>query len=172
MSTRRGFMAFTAGAVAAGTVLPAAATAIPMPPAAPMREVAGKWPRNLFPPGQHPTDSHGPAISDGRDDAELIAVCAEFDVIERHINSHYAGGSRNIEDDEERDAAIAPMEEAQAPLLERIIALRATTLDGFMARARTLALWDLDAMRQIGPGHYLEDRMLAALLRDMTRAPT
>lgn len=38
---------------------------------------------------------------------------------------------------------------------------------GFTARARTLALWGLDAMRQIGPGHYLEDRMLAALLGDM-----
>ncbi len=100
-------------------------------------------------------------------DCELIAVCAEFDAIERHINSHYAGGSRNIEDDEERDVAIAPFQEAQEPLLERIIALRATTLDGFMARARTLALWDLDAMRQIGPGNYLEYRMLAALLRDM-----
>ncbi len=112
-----------------------------------------------------------PPAADHHADAELIAVCAEFDAIERHINSHYAGGSRKIEDDEERDAAIAPFQEAQAPLLERIIALRATTLDGFMARARTLALWDLDAMRQIGPGHYLEDRMLAALLRDMTEAP-
>ncbi len=100
-------------------------------------------------------------------DRELIAVCAEFDAIERHINSHYAGGSRNIEDDEERDVAIAPFQEAQEPLLERIIALRATTPDGFKARARTLALWNQDAMRQIGPGHYLEDRMLAALLRDL-----
>ncbi len=130
MSTRRGFMTFTAGAVATGTVPPIGAA--------------------------HP-----------HPDRELIGVCAEFDAIERHINSHYAGGSRKIEDDEERDGAIAPFQEAQAPLLERIIALRATTLDGFMARARTLALWDLDAMRQIGPGHYLEDRMLAALLRDM-----
>jgi len=108
-----------------------------------------------------------PPVADHHPDAALIAVCAEFDAIERHIVSHYAGGSRKIEDDEERDVAIAPFQEAQAPLLERIIALRATTPDGFMARARTLALWDLDAMRQIGPGHYLEDRMLAALLRDM-----
>ena len=100
-------------------------------------------------------------------DRELIAVCAEFDAIERHINSHYAGGSRNIEDDEERDAVIAPFQEAQEPLLERIIALRATTPGGLKARARTLALWNEDAMRHIGPGHYLEDRMLAALLRDM-----
>ena len=29
-------------------------------------------------------------------DHELIGVCAEFDAIERHINSHYAGGSRKI----------------------------------------------------------------------------
>ena len=104
-------------------------------------------------------------------DRELIAVCAEFDAIERHINSHYAGGSRNIEDDEERDAVIEPFQEAQDPLLERIVALRATTPAGFTARARTLALWNLDATRKIGPDHYLEDRMLAALLRDMTEAP-
>ncbi len=103
-------------------------------------------------------------------DAELIAVCAEFDAIERHINSHYAGGSRKIEDDEERDVAIAPFQEAQEPLLERIIELRASTPDGFIARARTLALWDTEAIRHIGPENYLNERMLVALLRDMTGA--
>ncbi len=163
-------LAFTAGAVAAGAALPAVA-AIPTPPAAPVRDAAGKWPRDLFPSGQHPTDHHGPSIPDEPDDAALIAVCAEFDAIERHINSHYAGGSREIDDDEERDVAIAPFQEAQDPLLERIIALRATTPGGLKARARTLASWDQDAMRHIGPGHYLEDRMLAALLRDMMGAP-
>ena len=115
-----------------------------------------------------PTD--GKSKSDNPD-AELISVCGQFDAIERHINSHYAGGSRKIEDDDERDLAIAPFQDAQAPLLERIIALRAATPDGYKARSRTLALWNQDAMRQIGPGHYLEYRMLAALLRDMTGAP-
>ncbi len=59
------------------------------------------------------------------------------------------------------------MNHAQEPLLDRIVALRATTLDGFMARARTLAGWDVEATRKIGEDNYLNDRMLAALLRDM-----
>ena len=36
-----------------------------------------------------------------------------------------------------------------------------------MARARTLAGWNVEAMRRIGEGNYLNNRMLAALLRDM-----
>ncbi len=46
-----------------------------------------------------------------------------------------------------------------------------TVTDGLMVRAHILALWDQNAMRYIGPGHYLEDRMLAALLRDMVGEP-
>ncbi len=77
MSSRRGFLAFTASAVAAGTALPAAA-AIPMSSAAPVRDADGKWPRNLFPPGQHPTDCHGPKIPDEPNDAELLALATEI----------------------------------------------------------------------------------------------
>ncbi len=36
-----------------------------------------------------------------------------------------------------------------------------------MARARTLAGWDVEATRKIGEDNYLNERMLAALLRDM-----
>lgn len=118
------------------------------------------------PPGM-PDNVVLPPVADHHADAELVAVCARFDAIERHINSHYSGGSRKIEDDEERDAVLAPFQEAQAPLLEHIVELRATTLDGFLARARTLALWDAQAIRQIGPENYLNERLLAALLRDM-----
>ncbi len=77
MSTRRSFMAFTASAVAAGTALPAAA-AIPMSSAAPVRDADGKWPRNLFPTGQHPADAHGPKIPDEPNDAELLALATEI----------------------------------------------------------------------------------------------
>ncbi len=165
MSTRRGFIT----AVAASSVLPVAA-AIAAPSNAtelpPVRDASGRWPKDLFPPGQHPTDANGPSTPES-DDEELITVCAEFDAIEAHINAHYSGGALEIKDDEERDIAILPMQEAQEPLLDRIVALRATTLDGFMARARTLAGWDVEATRKIGEDNYLNERMLAALLRDM-----
>jgi len=101
-------------------------------------------------------------------DAELLAVCAAFDATEHKYRRLFYGPAR-IVDDDERALAQEPIYAEQERLLEPLCRLRATTLDGFRARARTLALWAPDLLV---PDETMEpttdERMVAALLRDMT----
>ena len=139
MTRRRDFMAFTASAVAAKTVLPMAALA------------------------------EGAQAVPSSPDAALLVALGEFDAIEHRYQSLYPGGSRHIKDDDERDAVIRPLTEAQEPILDRACSLRARTLEGILARARTIVLQNLeldpavDAMKE----GYTNDRLMAALLRDL-----
>ena len=93
MSTRRGFFAFTAGAVVAKTVLPIAARAEPAP---------------------HP-------------DAELIAVCAEFDACDRQTCIIHGTGPDCVVDDDEANVVSAPIFTRMHVLLDRMDELRATS---------------------------------------------
>jgi hypothetical protein len=140
MSTRRDFLGFTALAVAGRTVLPIAARA----------EVA-----QIEPPITR--------------DTALIAALAEFDAIERYVFSLYPGETNAIEEDAERDAVIRPLSEAQWGMLDRVCGVQAKTLEGILARARTIVLQDgeldpaVDAMTE----GYTNGRLVAALLRDL-----
>ena len=127
-------------AVAAKTVLPLAAKAEPCPGSG---------------HGMHP-------------DAALLAALAEFDAIEHYFLSLYRGGSRYIEDDDERTAAFQPFDEAQEPILEQVCSIQARTLEGILARARTIVLQDaeLDPAADALEG-YTNNRLVAALLRDL-----
>lgn len=99
-------------------------------------------------------------------DAVLIALCAEFNTLTRIIDSAYSNASCDVPD-EETDRLTAPYMEQQEALLDRICPMQATTADGFMARAKALVLWDRPKLGD-DPGGCWNDRMLAALLRDMT----
>ena len=142
MTLRRDFLAFTAGAVVAKTVLPVAA--------------------------QAENKSADCADIQIHPDAALLAALAEFDAIEHYFLSLYRGGSRYIEDDDERTAAFQPFDEAQEPILEQVCSLQARTLEGIMARARTIVLQDaeLDPAADALEG-YTNNRLVAALLRDL-----
>ena len=108
-----------------------------------------------------------PASAASPADAELIELCGRFDALERGIGALHSSGSAPITDDDERAAAAAPMEARQDALLGRLCAMRAVTLAGLAARADTLALWaDLDRAESC-EGDCWDDRMLAALLRDL-----
>ena len=101
-------------------------------------------------------------------DAELIRLCGEFDALQRRILALYPEGATPIEDDNERAEAIAPLSDAQDELLDRICALRATTPAGIKARAKTLVLFVPDkAECADDEGGYVDERMIAALLRDL-----
>ena len=101
-------------------------------------------------------------------DAPLLAALASFDAIERYFLSLYAGGTRYIEDDDEREAAFQPFAETQEPILEQVCSLQARTLEGIPARARTIVLQDaeLDPAADALEG-YTNNRLVAALLRDL-----
>ncbi len=170
MSTRRGFMAFTASAVAAGTALPAAAAVPSTTPAAPGRDADGKWPRNLFPPGQHPADCHGPAIPDAPDDADLIALCAQLDALEREYLATDFGATPNAPADDHAEAERARIADAQAPIVDAICARPPQTTAGAVAVAHSLALWDGDLFRNSGPDGYTNERLVAVLVRGLTGA--
>ena len=101
-------------------------------------------------------------------DADLIIACNEYLRIERAWSAHCeAVGERDIEDD---DPALAMLEPLPA-LVEQIVALRATTAEGHLARARCMAFAFLPGHSacQDDPEGATEDRLEAAMLRDLTR---
>ena len=100
-------------------------------------------------------------------DAELLGACAEFDAMERSIQATYDEGPDNIPDDAAREVHNEQLKEPQEALLDRICAMQAVTPAGFAARARTLVLWEgAEAATNTEEG-YWNERMLAALLRDL-----
>lgn len=102
-------------------------------------------------------------------DVELIAASAAFDDLERRGNLLFEGPAK-IEDDAERDAAMDIIRDTQQPHLNRLMQLRAQTLQGARARLQSLLLWDAeldpegDAAEE---GTYTHVRLLGALLRDL-----
>ena len=98
-------------------------------------------------------------------DAELLVACAAFDALEHEAMALGAGRGR-IMDDEERRTALAGIVARQAPWLERICAIRAGGPAGWLARARSLALWNREMLVDYEQG-YTDQRLLAALFRDM-----
>lgn len=104
-------------------------------------------------------------------DAELIALCAAHDDLERRYRASFDPSSPTyVEDDDARDLVNDPICDAQEPLAERICAMRATTLEGARARVRSILLWDADADPAKDPlclGRSINHRMTAAVFRDL-----
>jgi len=107
-----------------------------------------------------------PELGTHPDDA-LMAACAAFDNAEReYVGFHY--GPDAIEDDDERQEAIEPNEQKRRDLVQLICSLRATTLDGHLARARVVMLEDLDLNpAEDAESEYFNVSLLGALLRDL-----
>ena len=91
-------------------------------------------------------------------DVELLAVCAEFDAVEHRRNAMF-------DNDTLTDEANAAIREEQAPLVDRMCELQAVTPEGMRARARSLMLYD-DAV-MVRRAIYTNDRLVAAVLRDL-----
>ena len=98
-------------------------------------------------------------------DAELIEVCAEFDAWERRFLA------TDFEADSDTPAGQAAATEqqrcadAQESLVDRMCELRATTMEGHRARARSLALPDLELMK--AESDDSSDCLTAAIVRDL-----
>jgi hypothetical protein len=105
-----------------------------------------------------------PAIAaDPNPDAELIAACAEFDRLEaaqRALN-----GAENLEAEAAADEARTPLYEAQDALVDRMHSIRAVTLAGTAALARSLVGWAPDLVETQGD---IESLLLSAILRGLT----
>jgi hypothetical protein len=100
-------------------------------------------------------------------DTELMAACAAFDGVERRLLSFFYGTGA-IEDDDEQREALLPIEEERDRIVRLICSLRATTLEGHLARARVVMLEDLDLNpAEDAESSYLNVSLLGALLRDL-----
>lgn len=101
-------------------------------------------------------------------DAELIALCAQLDALERaYLATDFAAD----DDTPAGDAAEAERERiaaAQEPIVDAICASPPLTPAGAVAVAHSLALWDAELLKKGGRGHCTDDRLLAALVRGLT----
>ena len=100
-------------------------------------------------------------------DAELIALCVRFDDLERRIRATYGSLGNTLDDEDAEDLLREPLQQAQKPLFERIMNLRATTIEGHRARAAMLRLWHDQLEGKGRSGGYWADRMAWALVRDV-----
>lgn len=105
-------------------------------------------------------------------DAVLLGACSAFDALERHYQGGFAGGELSHDDEDKRGEMLQPLQDAQAPLVEIIANTPAVTQAGILAKARSLNLWCAGSIEKEGePGGFINDRLLASLLRDLLREP-
>lgn len=97
-------------------------------------------------------------------DAELIRLCVEFDAIEQ---KHYAAFCAS-NDDDAREAAMDAMADEHEPLIDRIVELRPTTIEGARALARSLHLW---THGDFADGATTDERLARALVRGLIGEP-
>jgi hypothetical protein len=108
------------------------------------------------------------ASNDPPRDADLIAACNEYLRIERAFDAHCRDVPGDIEDDDPAVSMLLPLRE----LTEVIVASRAVTAEGHLARARCAAFHTLPgslACRD-NPAGGRESRFRAAALRDLVHA--
>ena len=98
-------------------------------------------------------------------DAALIAACTEFLRIQRAFEAYYDMLPGDMAKDDPHAAMLEPLD----GLADRIVALRATTAEGHLARARCAAFHYLSHHRltQDDPDGAFETRFEAAGLRDL-----
>ncbi len=106
-----------------------------------------------------------PAPQPGNPDAELIALCAEFDAIEREMMAAYDLFSEDQED--ELWEYLKPFHERMDGVMDRITVYRITTLAGFQAVARTALLSVPDALEFLEEPYFL-DRFLRTIFVGLT----
>ncbi len=99
-------------------------------------------------------------------DAELIAVCAEFDACERQTCIIHGTGPDCVVDDDEANVVSAPLFTRMHVLLDRMDELRATTPAGIQARAHSLALHGGHGQYPFDCDTSMVDRLLVYLIRD------
>lgn len=98
-------------------------------------------------------------------DAELIRLCDAFNALEAKVKAAYYGPDW-IEDDRERDDFLDPIRDAQEELLRQIVLIRATTVQGIVARAVMYTTWDEEFPRRWDEIGGWDDGMVYALVRD------
>ncbi|GAB0119899.1 hypothetical protein [Acidisoma sp. 7E03] len=107
------------------------------------------------------------SVSSQNPDAELIAACDEFLRRQRQFSAISAALPGDVREDDPAWAILDPIPE----LTERIVKLRASTPEGFFARAQCGAYFYLPGHRVSwdNPDASLDERCGAASMRDLIR---
>ena len=101
-------------------------------------------------------------------DGPLLSAAASFCTVEQRMLALIEGPDR-VTDDDTRDLLLKPMQDEQLSSLDALCQQRATTLTGHQVRAMAFALWDGGELAHRAQAYgTLEDRVLAALIRDLT----
>jgi hypothetical protein len=119
------------------------------------RRIAAKWISDI-------------ADTAGAVDAGLIAKLAEFDDLERRIIEFGAAAAKMLVPDEISEQEMQRLEDEQRGLLPVICAIHAEAWDGLAARARSIVLRSPHLLQDDGDRADPDERMMAALLRDLT----
>ncbi len=99
-------------------------------------------------------------------DAELIAVCTEFDTLERQSCIIHGTGPDCVPDDDEANRVSGPIFARMHVLLDRMDELRATAPAGIQARAHSLALHGGHGQYSFDCADSMVGRLLYLLMRD------
>jgi len=103
-------------------------------------------------------------------DAELLAACARFRALNAEIAAIYAAGyTAEFPDDDAREEFRDEREPAFLEALDAIVACRATTLEGVIARGLALAEFTPEKVEPDFETPYWDELQLHALLRDLVR---
>ncbi len=97
-------------------------------------------------------------------DAKLIALCAEYEVLERKA---VAALATNDEDQDRADAVAEAIDREQAPIVAAITACCPTTLAGFTALANIVVLLNLELIKISPTQGCTDERLLQVMLRGM-----
>jgi len=108
--------------------------------------------------------SEAVAIITDNPDAALIALCAEYEALERQIHTIYDSPARATTD-EEATAHAAPLEKNLGAMLGTLEAMQAQTAAGVHARVRLMAAHNGDGGFS-WDGDGVAGRLLACALRD------
>jgi hypothetical protein len=100
-------------------------------------------------------------------DAELIALCAQLDDLEREFLATDFGAIPNTPEGDHAEAEQDRIADAQAPIVDAICARPPQTPAGAVAVAHSLALCDAELFRIGGPDGCTNKRLIAALVRGL-----
>ncbi len=101
-------------------------------------------------------------------DADLIALCAKLDALEREFLATDFSARPHTPAADHAEAEQARIEDAQAPIVDAICARPPQTIAGAVAVANSLALWDGELFRNGGPDGCINERLIAVLIRSLT----
>jgi hypothetical protein len=101
-------------------------------------------------------------------DAELLAACARFRALNAEVAAVYSAGyTAEFPDDDAREEFRDAREPAFLEALDAIVACRATTLEGVIARGLALAEFTPEKVADDFETPYWDELQLHALLRDL-----